>query len=293
MGDAGEPVWMQSLQEVAGVTTERFERARAARAQALRATFESFVDEVAVRTVMLPGYESLSVDRVRRNAHGGHLSILATLEGGADDLYAQAIHRVAYLRASEGLPVIAIAGIIMLAEIMLGELALSCLAEREDQLAGFLVARTICDEARDVVRAAFQKSLDDSMATIEQLSRQFSAPILPALPGVLVLPIVGAIGPKRADQIVTALLDGVVEHTAHTVILDFTGLTEVSAELGRHLRRMTDSAQLLGARTVLVGIQADVARVLIQSGADLTRTPIAKNLASGLLTASRQSVAVR
>ncbi|HEY0137861.1 MAG TPA: PAS domain-containing protein, partial [Nannocystis sp.] len=48
---------------------------------------------------------------------------------------------------------------------------------------------------------------------------RMSTPLLPVADGVIVLPLIGSLDPDRAEQVMQALLAGVVEHRATTAIL--------------------------------------------------------------------------
>jgi rsbT co-antagonist protein RsbR len=111
--------------------------------------------------------------------------------------------------------------------------------------------------------------LQTSRATI----RELSAPVIPVLPGVLVMPLVGALDEQRADEFAQNLLDGVSRQRAHTVILDVTGVPLVDTHVARTLVQAANAIRLLGARTLLVGIRPEVAQTLVSLGVDLSDIP--------------------
>jgi anti-anti-sigma regulatory factor len=150
-------------------------------------------------------------------------------------------------------------------------------------LSAAIVARRIAESAREVIIDGFQAAHGETRAAVDRLASQFSAPILPALPGVLVLPI---ITPARADQIVDALLRGIDRYAAKTAILDITGITDVDAALPSHLQRAIATARLVGARVVLVGINPAIAGALVESRMDVRDINVLPTLAAALLAAS-------
>lgn len=280
---------MESLLRNLGLTEEDLERARGAMGRRMRAELDAVTEQAAVRTMAIPGYESLHIDQVRPNTRRAMQSLLATLEGGEWADFGANFQAVALMRAREGLPPGALRDLADLTEGLLCDLVGRSLDAPLDRFAGALVARRICDLARAVIVDTFEQAHAEARAAVDRLARQFSAPILPALPGVLVLPIVGAVPPARARQILDSLLDGVVRHAAHTVVLDITGATDVEPALAADLQRLRAATGLLGARLVLVGVAPGVARVLLTGPTSLAGVPVHATLADALLAALRDA----
>ncbi len=280
---------MESLFRHAGINEERIDWARARMGRRFRDDFEAYTEEVATGTMRIPGYDLLHIDQVRPNTRRAMQAILATLEGADYDGFGATLQEVAYLRARQGLQPQALFGVAALTEDLVGRLAVQCLEGTAELMLGAIIARRICDGGREVIIAGFQQAHTEARSDIERMARQFSAPILPALPGVLVLPIVGAISAARAQQILDALLAGIDHHGAHTVILDVTGITDVDATLPAHLQRTTSAARLLGARLVLAGVSATVAGKLVEGAGGLLDVTVHSTLAAALLAASTVS----
>jgi len=97
----------------------------------------------------------------------------------------------------------------------------------------------------------------------EKLILELETPLLPVAKGVLVMPLVGRIDGGRAERILTSLLDGVVRHQAHVVILDITGVPMVDDDVAAGLVRAANAVRLLGAETMLAGVGPEVARRLV------------------------------
>jgi anti-anti-sigma regulatory factor len=97
----------------------------------------------------------------------------------------------------------------------------------------------------------------------EKLILELETPLLPVAKGVLVMPLVGRVDERRAERILTSLLDGVVQHQAHVVILDITGVPIVDDNVALGLVRAANAVRLLGAETLLAGVGPDVARRLV------------------------------
>jgi anti-anti-sigma regulatory factor len=114
-----------------------------------------------------------------------------------------------------------------------------------------------------------------------------SAPLLPLLPGVLVLPLIGAIDSRRAERILEAEMDAIIREQAEVVLVDITGAPVVDTSVAMQLVRSAEAARLLGCRTILVGVQPEIAQALVGLGVDLRGITTRATLADGLQEALR------
>jgi anti-anti-sigma factor len=89
--------------------------------------------------------------------------------------------------------------------------------------------------------------------------------------GVLTVPVLGALDPKRAGEIMDALLTAVSRARCHHVIIDLTGVSSVDAPTADHLIKLVRAVELLGARGIVVGIKPQVAQAIVAIGVDLSR----------------------
>lgn len=116
----------------------------------------------------------------------------------------------------------------------------------------------------------------------EQTLRELSTPLIPIHQGVLVLPLVGQIDPRRASQIMETLLEGISAQVADVVIIDITGVPVVDTQVANYLIQAARAARLLGAKIALVGIGPEIAQTIIQLGVDLSDIITRANLESGI-----------
>ncbi|MFQ3662758.1 MAG: STAS domain-containing protein [Chloroflexaceae bacterium] len=130
----------------------------------------------------------------------------------------------------------------------------------------------LADTIADLQRAQQQEKR--LVATV----RSLSTPLIPVLPGVLVMPLIGDFNGARMREFLEALLQGIETRRATTVMLDATGLAQLDAEGAQGLLTAMRAAALLGARCVLVGVQPDVAQALVATGVTLSEVPTAATL---------------
>jgi anti-anti-sigma regulatory factor len=91
--------------------------------------------------------------------------------------------------------------------------------------------------------------------------------------------------------VLEALLAGVVAHQASMVIIDVTGVPVIDTHVANGLVQAAQAVRLLGAQTILTGIQAAIARTLVDIGADLGGVVTKSTLQSGIAHALRYRAA--
>lgn len=108
------------------------------------------------------------------------------------------------------------------------------------------------------------------MAQKEEEIVALSAPILEVGAGVLAVPIQGTLDDDRRASIAERLLPAVVEKRARRIVIDLTGLTAFDVASATALMKIVQAVELLGASSVVTGIQPALAQALVRSGGDLS-----------------------
>lgn len=128
----------------------------------------------------------------------------------------------------------------------------------------------------------------DLEAKVEMIERQaaaileLSTPILDVWDDVVVLPVIGIVDTRRAEEIMTGLLDGIARRQARWVIIDVTGVEHVDTRTADHLLKVVRAASLLGTSCLLCGIRPAFAQTLAHIGADLAEVATKRNLKAAL-----------
>lgn len=98
---------------------------------------------------------------------------------------------------------------------------------------------------------------------------ELSTPLIPITDTVMVMPLIGTVDSRRAQQVIETLLNGIAASRAVTAILDITGVPVVDTQVANALLRAAQAVKLLGAQVVLSGIRPEVAQTLTGLGVDL------------------------
>lgn len=112
--------------------------------------------------------------------------------------------------------------------------------------------------------------LEAALMQLREALQAMSTPIIPITERIVVIPLIGQMDADRASQVMRVALDGVQKSQVQVVILDVTGLQRMDATVASALVETARALRLLGAQTILTGIQPAVAQTLVGLGLDLT-----------------------
>jgi rsbT co-antagonist protein RsbR len=117
--------------------------------------------------------------------------------------------------------------------------------------------------------------------------RELSTPVLQVRERLLILPIIGVLDDQRADQLTEQLLGGIRRHRAKVVVIDITGVPEITAEVANHLVQTVDASRLMGAGVIITGLSPEIAQTLVTIGVDLAKMNTVGDLQGGIEEAER------
>lgn len=144
------------------------------------------------------------------------------------------------------------------------------------------------------ITARKQRELEDRQRQEEIIEQQqavlaeVSTPLLAISETTVVMPLVGAVDSRRAQQIMETLLAGVAASRSRIVILDITGVAVVDTQVANVFVHASQAVSLLGCQAVVTGIRPEVAQTLVGLGVDLhsiiTRGTLRDGIAYALKT---------
>ncbi|WP_434418780.1 STAS domain-containing protein [Nannocystis pusilla] len=130
-----------------------------------------------------------------------------------------------------------------------------------------------------------ENDLREKLARIAQQDeaiRVLSTPIIQLWDDIITLPVVGALDPERATQIMDRLLHEVSKLGARFAILDLTGVDAIDTTTADQILRITRAVSLLGARSLLCGVQPGIAQTLTELGVEMAGLHVYRNLQEAL-----------
>lgn len=133
--------------------------------------------------------------------------------------------------------------------------------------------------------AGLEFEITSQLAIIEAqgaLLDELSVPVIQIWHSILLLPLIGVVESRRAARVLESLLDAVGRSSAEIVIIDITGVPVVDTAVAAYLLRAVQATQLLGCRSLLVGISPEIAQTLVGLGVDFSRITTRATLQNGL-----------
>jgi predicted ATPase/anti-anti-sigma regulatory factor len=153
-------------------------------------------------------------------------------------------------------------------------------ARQTERLREELAARLAAERERAA-------AVDELVRAQEERIAELSAPLLPLSDDVLLLPLIGAVDPARVRRITETAVEGAVRWRARHVILDITGVKAADHEVAAGLVATGAALRLLGAETILSGIQPATALALVALDVDLRHVVTVPSLQAALAHALR------
>lgn len=136
---------------------------------------------------------------------------------------------------------------------------------------------------RDAVRAVTRLlQLDcaivvDALAALNQrtIARQsqalmeMSTPVTAIWEDILMLPVVGIIDSKRAQEVMNAILVAIAQTQSKAIIMDISGVAVVDTAVANHLIKITKATKLMGCECTISGVSPAIAQTMVELGIDV------------------------
>ena len=153
-------------------------------------------------------------------------------------------------------------------------------------------ATPINNEIVNIYTQTWERTVSMQKIALQELS----APLIPVLEGITVMPLIGTIDTERAKQIMENLLTGVVHHRSEVVLIDITGVPVVDTMVAHHIIQAAEAVRLVGAKCILCGIRPEIAQTIVNLGINLneviTKNTLKKGIEVALELTSRKIVEV-
>jgi len=130
----------------------------------------------------------------------------------------------------------------------------------------------------DAMRTSIKEMLDRQASAIDALS----TPLIPFRDEILIMPLVGEMDERRADQLRESLVNGLHQASAKVAIIDLTGVPPFSESVADGLIRAARGARLMGAQVILTGMRAELANMLARLGIAFEGMVVKRSLEDGI-----------
>ena len=161
-------------------------------------------------------------------------------------------------------------------------------AESIDAAYNTEIARQVDEWSTPIIRHlvnSYSGSWENIVSLQRMASQELSAPLIPVIDRITIMPLIGTIDTDRAKLIMENLLEGVIRHNAEVVLIDITGVPVVDTMVAHHIIQAADAVRLIGSTCILVGIRPEIAQTIVNLGIDLGKFITKSSLKKGFKTA--------
>lgn len=130
-----------------------------------------------------------------------------------------------------------------------------------------------------------QREIEGLQHSIE--AAKFELPLLRITKQILMVPLVGAIDSLRSQRVMQNVLDNIRSEGTKIVVLDIAGVNVVDSSVASHLIKMGLATKLMGATTIISGINPDMATNIVNLGIQTGDTETTNTLEDALNRAYR------
>lgn len=228
---------------------------------------------------------------LRDDATVGHLKVtqkrylLALFDGRCDRAYVEERLRVGIAHERIGMPMDLYLGAYRkYVELLTEHLALELRDDGRSARSSRSILKLVCFDialAIDTYMAAGAATIGRHKAAI----RELATPVIGVHDRILLLPLIGAVDSRRAEQAIDAVLTRTGTEQAKVVIIDIAGVPVVDTKVAGTFVNLAAMVRLLGAHTVLTGISAEVARTVVRLGIDTSVMHTRSSLEEGIALA--------
>jgi rsbT co-antagonist protein RsbR len=136
-----------------------------------------------------------------------------------------------------------------------------------------------------LVAQAYGRVVEETIGAQSKALMEMSTPVTLVWQGILLLPVVGIIDSKRAQDIMNAMLGSIATHQARNFILDISGVGVVDTAVANHLIKITKATALMGCHCIISGISPAIAQTIVELGIDVGTVETTANMRDALASA--------
>lgn len=105
---------------------------------------------------------------------------------------------------------------------------------------------------------------DSLILAHRQLVENLSVPIIPINTSVCILPLIGSVDSHRTNILEEKVLTEISRSRIQTLIIDMSGIANMEVDVIHHLMKIIEGTAMMGCKSVITGLRADVVRKMIQ-----------------------------
>jgi rsbT co-antagonist protein RsbR len=113
---------------------------------------------------------------------------------------------------------------------------------------------------------------------------ELSIPVIKIYKGIGVLPLIGDVDTKRAQELMDQALTKGADLSLDYLLIDLSGVPIIDTMVADRIFKVIDSLKLVGIKPMLTGIRPEIAQTMVQLGIDFNSVSTFSNLQTALST---------
>lgn len=138
-----------------------------------------------------------------------------------------------------------------------------------------------------IVSDTYAHMVSDQISRQSKALLQMSTPVTQVWEDILMLPMVGIIDSRRAQEVMQTVLSRISETRAKVFIMDISGVAVVDSAVANHMIKITKSTGLMGCTSLVSGISPAIAQTMVNLGFDVSEISTTATLRDALEHAFR------
>lgn len=136
-----------------------------------------------------------------------------------------------------------------------------------------------------VIIDTYNEITTEKMRNQNTVLMEMSTPVTQLWNGILLLPLVGIIDSKRAQDTMTAMLSKIGQTQSKAFILDISGVAVMDTAVANYIIKITKATKLMGCNCIISGISGAVAQTIVELGIQIDEINTTGNMQDALNTA--------
>jgi rsbT co-antagonist protein RsbR len=120
-----------------------------------------------------------------------------------------------------------------------------------------------------IIVGTYTRIEKETIAAQGRALMEMSTPVTEIWSDVLLLPLVGIIDSKRAQDVMDTTLKKISDTHARIFILDISGVGVVDTAVANHLIKITKATRLMGCESTISGVSPAIAQTIVELGIDV------------------------
>lgn len=133
-----------------------------------------------------------------------------------------------------------------------------------------------------IIVSSYEQLINEGIAAQSKALLEMSTPVTQIWNGILLLPVVGIIDSKRAQDIMNSTLSKISETQARAFIMDISGVAVVDTAVANHLIKITKATRLMGCESTISGVSPAIAQTIVDLGIDVGTIKTTANMRAAL-----------